>query len=301
MSAVWIESFAKLFSISGGALFVFSLLGFLSPDIGSSSSPFETFRERIVHGTGKLAAQLARFFAFFVGSRWGDFSTSIRLVAAYWIFGPTIYFLLPVAIESGPSFVSNSFWAIATAHVWLWSNIATDYVSFNVTRSILRTYSNVSQSRPGPTAGFSFKLFIVDFAVGFLMLAFAIIGTNTAYLFFVNQDFSMILANFWKTVFGYQTIFKPFGLIKDAQVTNAVPAMFYVAVTTFIPTAFAVVGMMATSMLLFAAHLLLYVGRQHERLQHLLGYTDKAAWLRACLGGAVTGVVLLGTGIALLK
>jgi hypothetical protein len=256
-----------------------------------------------VYGTGKLATQLARFLALFVGPKWGDFNTSMRIVAGYWIFGISLYYALPSADTVGQrAFDYNSLWILAAFHTLIWSNIVTDYVSFNVTREILTTYSTACQSKPGPSAGFTVKLLLCDWAVGALMLIFAIIGSNIAFLFYAKPDVDKILANFYNTVFNLETIFQPFTGTEGSLFDKVeVPALFILAATSYAPTVLAVVGMMVTSLLLFVTHLLLYIGRQHVRLRRLLSYTDKTAWLRACLGGMVTGLTFLGGGIALLK
>lgn len=271
------------FLASGGVAFCIlyglfcAVVVFFPPSSDSGEAIIRFAKSDIRQHTQRISGTLETFFAKIVGARWGDFNTSLRLVAIYWLVLPS--FVVTFMLDS-KDVVQNSLWLPVALHVWVWANIVTDYVSFNVTRECLRAY----REAPDPTPWLFVKLVLKDASIALAMVFLAIIGTNVAFVILKYQDVASMFAHAWETIFNARTIFHQFGIVSGGTTSAQFPAQFWIAVTSNIPTILCVVGMTAITGLMVLVNVLHWA----------IGFSAQRAWRTACfvgLLGSVTGTV----------
>ena len=243
----------------------------------SEGSPF-------LAGTHSVARGLHRYYSWFVGDTWWDWRTTTRLIALYWWLGATgaTGFLL-----HGTEIVQHSGWRPIALNIWLWANIVTDYVSYNVTRECLSRY-RAMRTTMIRTVG---RLVLIDFTVALLMLVLVILATNTAYVCYKYEDLGMILEHAPATIFSLETTFDSYNLVSEGMTLLTLPAgAFWVAATTYFPTLLWVIGILLILVLTFLTRFL-------KSITHL---SDKLVWVIACFAGFIASVVGIVASVALI-
>ena len=156
---------------------------------------------------------------------------SVYLALAYWFIVPIISVAM-IPVEAGWT-VKNSMWSVVALFLSIWPNVIGDWISLRVTKHCIEKYEIISE----PTALDISRFIIVDLAVAISALVLVILSTNTGYLVLIYQNIDDIVNHFVDIVLSFDTIFRPFALrMGGEQVGEGSGMMFWVAITTFVPT-----------------------------------------------------------------
>lgn len=230
-------------------------------------------RSQILSQAQGISKRLSSCIAKIVGHSWRDFDVVLRLVAFYWILSPSLAMLFMIGEDAR---VRTSYWIPLGVHLWIWGNIATDYVSFNVTRNCLKELEMAHQ----PSYWFIGKLIALDFAVAVVMFVSVTIAGNAGFLICRDQDAGQIVAHAWETIFSVETTVREYSIKSKDKAIAPFPMMIVVAATSYIPTLLWVVGMTAIVGLMTLMNVLRQVG----------SLSAKRAWIIACFGGLLMSV-----------
>ena len=176
-----------------------------------------------------------KFYEFFVGKKWNDYNTLVRLALLYYVMLPNSALLrTSFAIQEDAWLMVNPSIQLLGLNVWIISNIIADYFSYNFSRNLIYNYLSTQK----PTFIFTLSIIVKDILIAGTLLALLFIITNSCHLIYMVQDVNEFLGKYNAYVFNWESITVNFGFIKDGKPFIEFPGFIVITFSTFFPTLF---------------------------------------------------------------